>query len=454
MNRRTIQENLASAISYRALQGDTVGEQRVESITDICRRHWLQLVGLIKRGPKAATPAAVNAILQGMTTAVAAAIEPVLLEAAGRGFDSAFEVWVDYLPRTWWKLAFRDDAQLNLLEAADDFVSFNYGDPGDLPGKESGKRSASSRFRKYGSKKSKPPATDKVFKPDEPKPAVGKSGKFSSKKPKPLKKADKVRPVTASRIKAKIKPTPRDTLKIIRSRGWKSRLEKWSAEITDKDNVAATIAKGFDKGWSFERIVKAVKPDVQNYTSSARRIVRTELARIENQMMEDVFAAFNDIIDGFQIINPLDERTRPTHGIRAGRIYWNDKKRKPHASERPELPDAPNCRCCYAPILSAPAPAELLKGPRPDSRSYAAWFNDQPDDVKAKVVGRKRWAAVKSHTTRPSLYDFTDKKSGRFLSPGTLKKPRPAGAREAAKAAKKADLSAAKKSSKFWPAKS
>lgn len=453
MNRQDIQNNLAAAIASRSIEGDTVGEQRVEAITDICRRHWLQLAGLIKRGPKAATPAAVNAILQGMTTAVESAIEPVFLEAAGRGFDTAFEVWVDYLPRSWWKLAFRDDAQLNLLEAAD-FLSFGYGDPGDLPGKQSGKRSASSKFRKYGSKPSKPPANNKPFK-GEAKPPVGKSGKSKpASKPKPLPAKAKVKPVTASRVKAKIKPTPRDTLKIIRSRGWKSRLEKWSAEITDKDNVAATIAKGFDKGWTFERIVKAVKPDVQNYTSSARRIVRTELARIENQMMEDVFRAFNDIIDGFQIINPLDERTRPTHGIRAGRIYWNDPKRKPHASERPELPDAPNCRCCYAPILSAPAPAELLKGPRPDSRSYAAWFNDQPDKVKAKVVGRERWDAVKGHTKRPSLYDFTDRKNGRFLNPGTLKKPRPSGAREAAKAAKNADLSAAKKSKKFWPAKS
>lgn len=438
MKRELIQKNLTAAVAARAVEGDGLAEARVEAITDVTRRHWLQLVGLIKRGPKAATPAAVNAVLEGLTTAVTAAMEPVFVEAAGRSFDTAFNVWVDYLPREWWRLAFREDAPLAFLEAD---LEFGYGSPGD-------RRAASRSFK--GSKPTPPPKQSKEYKLP-----VGRSkGKFPAGKPKPLKKKDKVKPATAARIKTAVKPKPSDTLKMVRSRGWKSRMKKWSDKLTNKDAVAQAIADGFEKGLKFETIVKRVKPHVQDFTSSARRIVRTELARIENQMMEETFKAFAGIIEGYQIINPLDERTRPLHGIRAGKIFWAKKGMKPHASERPELPDAPNCRCCYAPILTAPVPDELKNGPRPDSRSYAEWFNRQPDKVKAKVVGKKRWMAVKDHTDRPSLYDFTDKKNGRFLSPATLKKPRPAGARAAAKAAKAADLAAAKKSLKYWPAKS
>ncbi len=427
-----IERNLTAAIASRAIEGDRVAEGRVEAVTDIARRGWLQLEGLIKRGPKAATPAAVNAILQGITTAVTAAMEPVFIQAAGRSWDTAFEVWVDYLPREWWRLAFREDAALALLEA--DLV-FGYG--------SGGKEFSSGTF---GDKPPKPPKQKGKYKPPS-------SGKFPAGKPKPLKKKEKVKPATASRLKEKLKPKPSDTLKIIRSRGWKARMEKWSSKLTNKDKVAELIADGFDKGLKFETIVRRVKPLVQDFTSSARRIVRTELARIENEMMEETFKGFIDIIDGFQIINPLDERTRPLHGIRAGKIYWNKKGKKPHASERPSLPDAPNCRCCYAPILTAPAPDDLKNGPRPDSRSFADWFNSQPDKVKAKVVGKDRWKAVKGHTEKPSLYDFTDKSNGRFLTVKTLKKPRPAGARAAAKAGKAADRKAAKNSQRYWPAK-
>lgn len=421
MNRKAIQNNLAAAIAARAVEGDRVGEARVEAVTDICRRSWIQLQSLIKRGPKSATPAAVNAILQGMTTATTAAIEPVLIEGANRGFDSAFEIWVDHLPREWWRLAVRDDPEATLLENLD----FGYSNQFKGPNKQT---------KKFN------PAANKTT------PA----GKFPTAKPKPLPPKKKVKPKTAERVKKKTKPKPSETLKIIRKRGWKSRLDKWSNKITDKDKVAERIADGFDKGLKPETIIKRIKPFVQEYTSSARRIVRTELARIENAMMEQTFQSFIGIIDGFQIINPLDERTRPLHGIRAGKIYWNDPKKKPHAGDRPELPDEPNCRCCYAPILNAPAPDELKNGPRPDSRTYAAWFNNQTDKVKARVVGKDRWDAVKNHTAKPSLFDFTDKDSGRFLTPTTLKKPRP-GARDKAKARKKTDVTKAKKTLKYWP---
>jgi hypothetical protein len=125
---------------------------------------------------------------------------------------------------------------------------------------------------------------------------------------------------------------------------------------------------------------------------------------------------FASIIDGYQIINPLDERTRPTHAVRAGRVYWNDRRKTPHAEDRPALPDAANCRCTYAPVLNAPAPEELLNGPRVDTRTYAGFFNKLTDKEKAKIVGADRWDLMKSKTRNPSWWDSIDPKTGRFVS--------------------------------------
>jgi len=202
-------------------------------------------------------------------------------------------------------------------------------------------------------------------------------------------------------------------------------MRKWSKKVTDLDAVAEIIADGVEKGKSIEWITKRVKPHVQNYAASARRLVRTEIAALENKQLEQTFALFDDIISGYQIINPLDERTRPAHAIRAGRIYWKDGRQKYKASERPELPDAANCRCTYAPILTEKAPAELQKGPKPDPRTYAGWFNNQPDEVKRKVVGAARWDAMKAKNKRPSWYDAVDPKTGGFMAPERIRKETP-----------------------------
>lgn len=434
--RKQIEKALGQAIAERAREGDRRGRAAVNVVTDAVKRGWLEVVAAIKKGnPK---PEHIRDILRRTAAGAEAAIEQSLAASVSWGFDSAYQIWVDNLPAAWWKIAFRDDPE-TLLEGV---VEFDFDEPGGPGPNAPGPRSAVAAIRaKRGLPKSKPTAN----------PQKGKfnpAGKLPAGKPKKVSKP--VSKKTAERIKAATKPKPDEILRLVRSRGWKARMRKWSKKLIDLDKVAEKIADGFRKKKTIDQIVRSIKPHVQGFAASGRRVVRTELSRIENRLLEKTFAKFSGIIAGFQIINPLDERTRPTHGIRAGKIYWTDGKRKPSADDRPELPDAPNCRCTYAPILTAPAPEELKNGPKPDPRTYAAWFNNQDDKTKRRIVGADKWKIVKGYKAKPSLFDFTSKDSTRFLSNATLKKQSET-RRQTAKKAKTKDVQTAKKSLKFWP---
>lgn len=172
----------------------------------------------------------------------------------------------------------------------------------------------------------------------------------------------------------KRKPTKATNLKIIKAGKYRERMDKWSKQITNKAKVAEIIAAGVAKGDSLQDIAKRVEPHVRNLSSSAMRIVRTEAARIHNEVAELNYANYDSITAGYRVINPLDERTRPSHRQRAsetnanglvGRIYWKPehapKGAKYFVADRPPLPDEPNCRCSYVPVLIDDAEAAKKK---------------------------------------------------------------------------------------------
>lgn len=208
-------------------------------------------------------------------------------------------------------------------------------------------------------------------------------------------------------------PTKAEIQKIVQSTGYRQRLAKWSNKITNKDKVGEIIAQGVAKGWDQERIAKRVAPHVQSLGSSAKRIVRTETARIANQMAERTFEQFDSIIRGYQIIAILDSVTRPTHAARHGTIFWKDKK--PYASERPELPDEPNCRCSYAPVLDDPSLNKGLGFQELSTATYGEWFAAQPWQVQQKVVGKARWDSVVGEGLIPQWVDFVDPETGQLM---------------------------------------
>jgi SPP1 gp7 family putative phage head morphogenesis protein len=206
-------------------------------------------------------------------------------------------------------------------------------------------------------------------------------------------------------------------LRIIKSGDHEERMRRWSTKLKKVDPVAELIASGIARGAKLDTIAKRVQPYVKGYISSAMRIVRTETARVHNQLAEETFKEHKDEISGFQILSQLDARVRPAHAARHGRVY-------PKGRKRPSLPDAPNCRCYYAPVLKKNAKKFEVPGSRTfDTTTYDKWFSSQEDWVKINIVGKTRWQIVKSKGIRvPKWQDFSNLRSGNLLSIETLKR--------------------------------
>jgi SPP1 gp7 family putative phage head morphogenesis protein len=183
---------------------------------------------------------------------------------------------------------------------------------------------------------------------------------------------------------------------------WQQRLGDLSHKVADMDRLAGTLATGASSGMGQAELKRQIQPIVQNISSSASRIARTEGLRIATSAQREQYADLGDMLAGVQIVATLDENTRPAHAARNGRIYWMDKRKKPSIDELPMLPDEPNCRCYDTPVLHPPE--EFKNDPQlqadfqnaagnaiPDPQVYSQWF-DQADVGRRKMaVGAKRY---------------------------------------------------------------
>ena len=398
-----VQDALHAALYIRAGEGLARSLEAVEAVTVPARRAWRQIRDELEQAEGrgySANVASFQTILDGVAVATERAIEEELLHGAEWAEESAWDAWGEALPATWWAVGSGEP-----MDVEESLVSFDYGktddeDEGWSAGRLTGRRAAVVSL-KYKRKKG-----------DDDEPPPGK------------KRPDLVDRRTVEKTKQKKKLGRDELLKIIRSKGWKARMQKWSKKITDKDAIAEKIAAGIAAKKSVDQVAKSIEGLVSGFAASARRVARTEMARVENQLLERTFKEFDEIIAGFQIINPLDERTRPAHALRAGRIYWKDKSKPYNVGNRPDLPDEPNCRCKWAPVLRGPSPEALASGPRVDPRTYGGWFNKQTDEVKAGAVGKARWAAMTSKLKprRPSWYDFVDERTGQMRPLESLRK--------------------------------
>jgi SPP1 gp7 family putative phage head morphogenesis protein len=239
--------------------------------------------------------------------------------------------------------------------------------------------------------------------------------------------------------------TMKNAKEIIKSGDYAKRMEKWSKQITNSSAVANAIAKGVAAEKDLKDIAKEIEPYVRNLSSSAMRIVRTEAARIHNEIAEQNFAQYDTLIAGYRVINPLDERTRPEHRKRAseknangliGRIYWKPeyapKGAKWFAADRPSLPDAPNCRCGYVPVMIDPENDDVRFGKPPkgirdkvvdiehdvsveeleryreqerkatgQAKKARAGIRNASPEINAKLIGTREWVAAQRPATKP-----------------------------------------------------
>jgi len=143
---------------------------------------------------------------------------------------------------------------------------------------------------------------------------------------------------------------------VLQTNTLKQRLSSRLWSDSDKAVIQSQLTTGLAKGETVEELTDRLSSALDTIDWKARRIARTEARRaLERDNFERTNEILGDMIVAYRIQAVLDDRTRPAHRQRDGRIY----RRQPDGSYRsrrgellPELPDAPNCRCMAVPVFA------------------------------------------------------------------------------------------------------
>ena len=143
---------------------------------------------------------------------------------------------------------------------------------------------------------------------------------------------------------------------ITATRSLRQRLSSRLWTPSAKTAIEVALTDGLARGETVDELVRRIRSAVSAQAWQARRIARTEARRaLEQDHLDRTLTALGDMVQGIMIQAVMDDRTRPEHAARHGTIYY----RQPDGTYRdlagrpaPDLPDAPNCRCTYTPVLS------------------------------------------------------------------------------------------------------
>lgn len=192
---------------------------------------------------------------------------------------------------------------------------------------------------------------------------------------------------------------------------WAQRIQGLS-RLASPEVLGNIVAAGVAQGKSQQEIAKDLLPAVQGVRASAKRVARTESMRVAAAMQRAAHAELDDITAGEQIHATKDQRTRPTHRARDGRIWLKDSGESRTEALKLEngqdyVPDAPNCRCSISLILKPPPgieddPARLAVFTTnagkviPDPVTYSEWFEKRATErQKRQAMGSRKYSRVK-----------------------------------------------------------
>lgn len=190
----------------------------------------------------------------------------------------------------------------------------------------------------------------------------------------------------------------------VNGKTWRERLSTMTSQRISSARVAKAVAVAYSAGGNIEDVRRAIRPLVQSSAAAARTIARTESVRVANAMAERSMSQAGSALLGYTYNATLDDVVRPEHAARNGRVYKVGEKRI-------ELPDGPNCRCWYTPILSSDVKVFGRPGSLPPEASkvvaFASWFDQQTPGRRIAIVGEKvyRAAALKAGVAVPSWED-------------------------------------------------
>ncbi len=115
-----------------------------------------------------------------------------------------------------------------------------------------------------------------------------------------------------------------------------------------------TMVEAVGNGWDWNRTARRIQ-DVagEGYLNSVR-LARTELNRAAAQGANDLYMQNADILDNKRWNATLDSRTAPKDARNDGKVYPLEYD-TPEVLGKPgeRIPNHPNCRCSWTPVLSA-----------------------------------------------------------------------------------------------------
>lgn len=225
---------------------------------------------------------------------------------------------------------------------------------------------------------------------------------------------------------------------------WRHRIVQQTGMATPAV-MAAIITQAAARGETPDQMARSLLPHVQGVQATARRIARTESARIANETRMRAFDDMGDAVAGFQIHATLDWRTRPEHAARSGTIYWKAPKRGQKGLDQMPRPPleadgtvAHNCRCYLSPVFKIDPAAEREpvvqhgikdKNNRlvPDPTVYQEWFKTASHQDRVYAVGASRIAAAQERLKGSQKLDwahFIDPRTGSLLSADSIERER------------------------------
>lgn len=115
-----------------------------------------------------------------------------------------------------------------------------------------------------------------------------------------------------------------------------------------------SIGRAVTEGWAWNKTALHIKKTAQEGYFNSVRLARTELNRAANQGASQLYMENADILDGKRWNATLDRRTAPKDASNDGKTYPLEYDTSSMAGVPGErIPNHPNCRCKYSPVLSA-----------------------------------------------------------------------------------------------------
>lgn len=114
------------------------------------------------------------------------------------------------------------------------------------------------------------------------------------------------------------------------------------------------VEEGVGKGWGINRLARRIKEVAGEGYYNSVRLARTEMTRAAAQGANHTYMQNADIMDGKRWNAVLDARTAPKDAQNDGKVFdldYDTPEKKGEAGRR--IPNHPNCRCKWTPVLSA-----------------------------------------------------------------------------------------------------